>query len=53
MMDFDDREKGYSAVIYIMESSNSVLFISEDLTILENVDTSHLTSWKILALNNY
>ena len=24
-MDFDDREKGYSAVIYIMESSNSVV----------------------------
>ena len=25
MMDFDDNEKGYSAVIYIMESSNSVV----------------------------
>ncbi len=25
MMDFDDKEKGYSAVIYIMESSKSVV----------------------------
>ena len=25
MMDFDDNEKGYSAVIYIMESSKSVV----------------------------
>ena len=25
MMDFDDREKGYSAVIYIMENTNSVV----------------------------
>ncbi len=25
MMDFDDNEKGYSAVVYIMESSKSVV----------------------------
>ena len=25
MMDFDENEKGYSAVIYIMESSKSVV----------------------------
>ena len=25
MMEFDDNEKGYSAVIYIMESSKSVV----------------------------
>ena len=25
MIDFDDDKKGYSAIIYIMESSNSVV----------------------------
>ena len=25
MMEFDDKEKGYSAVVYIMESTNSVV----------------------------